>query len=55
MGYAGAAFSLFFSLMGAYQASAKTVTDVEEGMDNFLEYFGEDDGLVLREILKDTA
>jgi len=55
MGYAGATFSIFFSLMGAYQAATKTVEDVEDGMDNFLEYFGDDDGLVLRDILKDTA
>merc|ERR1712127_508272 len=53
MGYAGATFSIFISLIGAFQASTQLVTEVEDGMDNFLEYFGRDDSKVLKDLLKD--
>ena len=54
MGYSGAALSMFISCIGAYQVSAQALTDIEGGMDSFLQYFSKDNGKILKDLIKNT-
>ena len=54
MGYSGASLAFFLPCMGAWQAAAKIIKDIEAGMDSFLEEFGGENGSKWKELAEDS-